>query len=78
MYVTRKLVEQELGRAVLHALEQTAPADQLAAAAGQRALDVLQKIHDIVENRDLSDFDCVEEIVCTLEEAGIGTSRHDF
>ena len=39
----------------------------------------LQKIKAVIENDSLSDFDCIEEIVCLLESMGSGGgSRHDF
>jgi len=39
----------------------------------------LQKIQAIVRNDDLSDFECVEEIVQLLEALGSdGGNRHDF
>ena len=39
----------------------------------------LQKIQTIIQNDDLSDFACVEEIVRLFEELGSGGgSRHDF
>jgi len=43
----------------------------------------LQQIKAIVANDDLSDFECVEAIVCLLEQRGSnggsnGGSRHDF
>ena len=39
----------------------------------------LQKIKTIIENDSLSDFECVEEIVCLFEKLGSdGGNRHDF
>ena len=39
----------------------------------------LQKIKTIIEDDSLSDFDCVEQIVSTLEDIGSGGgNRHDF
>ena len=39
----------------------------------------LKKIKKIVENDDLNDFMCIEEIVRVLEEVGSdGVDRHDF
>ena len=39
----------------------------------------LQKIKAIIQNDDLSDFECIEEIVCLLEKLGSnGGNRHDF
>ena len=40
---------------------------------------MLQRIKAVIDNDSLSDFDCVEEIVCIFEEFGSdGGSRHDF
>ena len=50
--------------------------NELAALA---CYDALQKIKAIIENDDLSDFECVEMIVCVLEDIGSdGGFRHDF
>lgn len=39
----------------------------------------LQKIKAVIEDNSLSDFDCIEEIVCILESIGSGGgNRHDF
>lgn len=39
----------------------------------------LQKIKTIIEDDSLSDFDCIEEIVCVFEKIGSGGGiRHDF
>ena len=45
----------------------------------QQSYHALQKIKAAIENDSLSDFECVEEIVCILEQIGSnGGSRHDF
>lgn len=39
----------------------------------------LQKIKTIIENDSLSDFECIEKIVCVFEAIGSdGGNRHDF
>lgn len=39
----------------------------------------LQKIKTIIENDNLSDFECIERIVCIFEDIGSGGgNRHDF
>lgn len=39
----------------------------------------LAKISDILKDKDLSDFDCIERIVCVMENTGINSgSRHDL
>ena len=45
----------------------------------QRCCQALHKIKTIIEDDSLSDFDCVEKIVCILEDIGSsGGNRHDF
>jgi len=39
----------------------------------------LRQIKAIIDNDGLSDFDCIEKIVCVFEEIGSdGGRRHDF
>lgn len=39
----------------------------------------LQHIKSILENDALTDFECIEEIVCVFEDVGDGVvNRHDF
>ena len=41
----------------------------------------LQKIKAVIDDHDLNDSECfsrIEEIVCTLEELGCSSERHDF
>ena len=39
----------------------------------------LNNIHDILDDDSLSDFDCIEKIVCALEAIDFnGGCRHDF
>lgn len=39
----------------------------------------IQKIKTIIEDDDLSDFECVERIVYVLEDLGsYGSNKHDF
>lgn len=46
---------------------------------GDICFQTLVKIHDILDNSDLSDFECIEKIVCTLEDIDFnGGCRHDF
>ena len=45
----------------------------------KRCYKALKAIKAIVEDGSLSDFECVEEIVCIFEEIGSsGGIRHDF
>jgi len=39
----------------------------------------LQKIHAIIQNDSMNDFECIEEIVRVFEQLGSdGGNRHDF
>ena len=39
----------------------------------------LNKIKSVIEDEDMTDFECVEAIVCILEDMGSdGGFRHDF
>ena len=49
------------------------------AAVEMQCLAALQKIKTAIEDDSLSDFKCVEKIVCIFEEIGsCGGTRHDF
>ncbi len=73
----RDLVALELGRMFL---QYAKTINQEALAAGIRcgAEKCLLDISEILDREELSDFECVEEIVVRLEKAGLSTSRHDF
>ena len=44
-----------------------------------RCYQALQKIKNILENNKLTDFECVEAIVCLLEDIGSDAGdRHEF
>lgn len=44
-----------------------------------KSVESLQKIKAAIENDSLSDFECIEEIVCIFESMGSdGGNRHDF
>ncbi|MCL2563391.1 MAG: hypothetical protein FWE08_05075 [Oscillospiraceae bacterium] len=46
---------------------------------GQQCYQALEKIKTIIEDDSLSEFMCIEGIVCILEEVGSdGGFRHDF
>lgn len=50
----------------------------LSSIASDICFQTLVKIHDILDS-DMSDFECIEEIVCALEDINWnGGSRHDF
>ena len=76
--VEREIAEKELGRLALALLEGIHGGDYLHPIVGNEAVFTLQAIKDIVDHEGRSDFDCVEEIVQILWQAGIATSRHDF
>lgn len=40
---------------------------------------LIDKIKAVLENDNLSDFECIEEIVCLFEDEGLAIDyRHDF
>lgn len=44
-----------------------------------KCFETVKKIKAVIENDSLSDFECIEAIVCILEELGSGGgNRHDF
>ena len=44
-----------------------------------RCYQTLDKIKNVLEDESLTDFECVEAIVCLLEDAGSDVgSRHDY
>ncbi|MCL2564814.1 MAG: hypothetical protein FWE24_03260 [Defluviitaleaceae bacterium] len=44
-----------------------------------KSFGALYKIKTIIENDSLSDYQCIEEIICILESIGSnGGNRHDF
>lgn len=53
--------------------------DRLITAPYDRAILTLNRIRETLLDDSLCDFECIEEIVCILEDSGIGCgSRHDF
>lgn len=66
-----------LGKMLL-AYEKTLDKDALAARIRSDAVNCLMDISNILDREELSDFECVEEIVTRMEQAGLGTTRHDF
>lgn len=53
--------------------------DDLRDAFQSACCDALHEIKSIVENPYLSDFECIDKIVCVLESVGSdGGGRHDF
>lgn len=66
-----------LGQMLL-AYEKTLDKDALAARVKNDAVQCLLDISNILDREELSDFECVEEIVTRMERAGLVTNRHDF
>ena len=66
-----------LGRLLLQ-YEKTLDKQALAVQARCGAEKCLLDIADILDRKDLTDFQCVEEIVLIFEHYNLSTSRHDF
>lgn len=48
-------------------------------AFNEKCFELLAKIKAVIENDSLSDFECIEEVVCLFEEHSIAIEyRHDF
>ena len=78
MDISREALESALGGIALRAVEEQRNQDLALELAKEKAIQTLQKIQDILENHDLSDEECVEEIVVVFHEAGFTTFRHDY
>lgn len=78
MSVEQDLFVRELGQVALDALQGVYRSKVVDRLVESDAVRVLQAVQDILDDGDLSDFDCVEKLVCLFEDNGISTSRHDF
>lgn len=78
MDISREALESALGGIALQAIEEQKNQDLALELAKENAVQTLQKIQDILENQDLSDEECVEEIVVVFHDAGFTTFRHDY
>lgn len=78
MEAIQALMEHELGHTLLELLGEHSLTELVVPAAEQRALGIVRNIQAVLDDESRSDFDCIEEIVCILEKAGVSTSRHDF
>lgn len=76
--VGRDLVERELGRTALTMLESLYGKNCVIPAVESEAIRLLEAIRSVLDNENLSDFDCIEEIVKILQRDGVLTNRHDF
>ena len=55
--------------------------DNIAEIVSSECYQALRRIKAIVEDDSLDDSECfqrIEEIICTFESLGSGSSRHDF
>jgi len=75
--IKQELLERQLGHALLAHLECFEP-ERLSFDINAEAADILEQIRVILDNEELDDFYCIEEIVSLLISKGIATSRHDF
>ena len=66
-----------LGRLLLQ-YEKTLDKQALAVQARCGAEKCLLDIADILDRKDLTDFQCVDEIITCMEKIGLNTWRHDF
>lgn len=78
MDISREALESALGGIALRAIEEQKNQDLALELAKEKAIQTLQKIQDILEDQDLSDEECVEEIVVVFHDAGFTTFRHDY
>lgn len=76
--VEREMTEKEIGRTMLALFEGLHGREFFSPIVENEAVRTLQLIQDLLNDEEKSDFECVEEIVNILWEAGISTSRHDF
>lgn len=78
MDISREALEIALGGIALRAVEEQRNQDLALELAKENAVQTLQKIQDILEDQDLNDEECVEEIVVVFHDAGFTTFRHDY
>ncbi len=78
MEIERELWARELGWIALSAVEAICKPNFYEIVVKSEALKLLEGIRKILDDEELNDFECVEEIVSLLQHANISTSRHDF
>lgn len=72
-----ELIAKELGRRVLDSI--TFYQKELQIVAETKALWALGEIKRTLDNTALDDFQCIEEIICILEQTGSHAgARHDL
>lgn len=73
--VEREMTEKEIGRTMLALFEGLHGREFFSPIVENEAVRALQAIRDVLNREEKSDFECVEEIVNILWEAGISTNR---
>jgi len=75
------LAAQAIGHEVLKYLEGAESVKGLALKTESKALQILEEIRRVLDDRSLDDSECfhrIEAIVKVMEESGIHTTRHDW
>lgn len=78
MAVSEELAANALGELALKFVRDIYTSDRFIYVTDGMAVRALQDIQDILNNENLTDFQCVEEIVLIFEHYNLSTSRHDF
>ena len=77
MELYKELIAKEIGEIILQTISEAQI--NYAEIAENMAYKALSRIKTAIGDDGLSDFDCVEQIVCVFEEFGIDSGhRHDF
>ncbi len=77
MELYKELISFEIGKMIIENFEnQNLNFKEIAEL---KSIQLLQKIKTIIQDDSLTDFECVEKIVCLFETTGISAEiRHDF
>lgn len=77
--VSEELAAKTIGRFIIRTLKIVyEKEDPLEIPVKSKAEQALQEIKNAMENQELNDFYCIEEIINILDKYGIDTFRHDF
>lgn len=77
--VSEELAAKTIGRFIIRTLKIVyEKEDPLEVPVKSKAEQALQEIKNTMENWELDDFYCIEEIIKILDKYGIDTFRHDF
>ena len=77
--VSEELAAKTIGRFIIRTLKIVyEKEDPLEVPVKNKAEQALQEIKNTMENWELDDFYCIEEIIKILDKYGIDTFRHDF